>query len=81
MDSFVPASSVVQLIQANIKTTVETSSEAVIHQCRRITEGLRLAEGGSRTSSAQLSNLSTVWSLRDGATVSDEPVLVPTELN
>ncbi|VDM42866.1 unnamed protein product [Toxocara canis] len=40
----VPAELVLRLIEGNIKTPVETGSELVSYQCRRITEGLRLAE-------------------------------------
>ncbi|WKX93968.1 hypothetical protein Q1695_011325 [Nippostrongylus brasiliensis] len=35
---------VLALIDAAVKTTVETSKTDVVYQCRRITEGLRLAE-------------------------------------
>uniref|UniRef100_F1L155 Protein CIP2A n=1 Tax=Ascaris suum TaxID=6253 RepID=F1L155_ASCSU len=40
----VPAELILRLIEGNIKTPVETGSELVSFQCRRIAEGLRLAE-------------------------------------
>lgn len=36
------------LVDAAVKTSVETSKPEVTYQCRRITEGLRLAEGIGR---------------------------------
>uniref|UniRef100_A0A7I4Y4Q1 Protein CIP2A n=1 Tax=Haemonchus contortus TaxID=6289 RepID=A0A7I4Y4Q1_HAECO len=38
------AEEVLSLIDAAVKTSVETSKPEVVYQCRRITEGLRLAE-------------------------------------
>ncbi|VDK18457.1 unnamed protein product, partial [Anisakis simplex] len=41
---YVPSELILRLIEDNIKTPVETASELVSFQCKRITEGLRLAE-------------------------------------
>jgi hypothetical protein len=44
VQNYVPAESILNLIDTNVKTSVETKSDLVTYQCRRITEGLRLAE-------------------------------------
>uniref|UniRef100_A0A914VHU2 Protein CIP2A n=1 Tax=Plectus sambesii TaxID=2011161 RepID=A0A914VHU2_9BILA len=44
VQDFVPPETILQLVEGNIKTSIETSSPLVSAQCRRITEGLRLAE-------------------------------------
>lgn len=40
----VPSAHILQLVENNMKTAIETVSDCVRFQCRRITEGLRLAE-------------------------------------
>lgn len=42
---YVPLETLVDLIRVNVKTTIETKSEIVSYQCRRITCGLKLADG------------------------------------
>lgn len=44
VQEFVPIEHLMQLIENSLKTPIETSSDVVSDQCRRITEGLRLAE-------------------------------------
>lgn len=44
LQEFVPIEHIMELIENSLKTPVETSSDLVSDQCRRITEGLRIAE-------------------------------------
>lgn len=44
ISNVISADQLLTLIDAAVKTTVETSKPEVVYQCRRITEGLRLAE-------------------------------------
>uniref|UniRef100_A0A914YB67 CIP2A N-terminal domain-containing protein n=1 Tax=Panagrolaimus superbus TaxID=310955 RepID=A0A914YB67_9BILA len=57
---FVPLESLVDLIRTNVKTTIETKSEIVSYQCRRITCGLRLADAISGDEEARKELLEAV---------------------
>uniref|UniRef100_A0AC34FRY5 Protein CIP2A n=1 Tax=Panagrolaimus sp. ES5 TaxID=591445 RepID=A0AC34FRY5_9BILA len=57
---FIPLDSLVDLIRTNVKTTIETKSEIVSYQCRRITCGLRLADAISGDEEARKELLEAV---------------------
>ncbi|VDN02516.1 unnamed protein product [Thelazia callipaeda] len=44
VEDVVPIAHILQLVENNVKTAIETVSDSVKFQCQRITEGLRLAE-------------------------------------
>uniref|UniRef100_A0A0N5A856 Protein CIP2A n=1 Tax=Syphacia muris TaxID=451379 RepID=A0A0N5A856_9BILA len=44
VEEFIPVEHIMQLIENSLKTSIETNSDLVTEQCRRISEGLRLAE-------------------------------------
>ncbi len=45
VQDYAPPDKLLQLIEYSVKTSVETAHGLVTFQCRRIVEGLKLAEG------------------------------------